>query len=223
MRLCAAICVHTDNQFLEATLESLRQVPIFVFVSSVDWQGVSHDVSETRRIAESRGATVIEGDWPDETSHRRSAYKHLRDDGWNYCLTIDSDEIIEPSLLDKLVSIAGSGLADRVHVEWDTYWKSPEFVIRPREPFKPCVLINLQTVSHVRIREFSGGTPLLVGAEHGIIHHFSYAGTRLFRIGGTTSGRHLTVTRFLGISTQHTLAHINMQSTSCHQPRSQSF
>lgn len=176
MRLCAAICVHTDNQFLEATLESLRQVPIFVFVSSVDWQGVSHVVSETRRIAESRGATVIEGDWPDETSHRRSAYKHLRDDGWNYCLTIDSDEIIEPSLLDKLVSIAGSGLADRVHVEWDTYWKSPEFVIRPREPFKPCVLINLQTVSHVRIREFSGGTPLLVGAEHGIIHHFSYAG-----------------------------------------------
>jgi GT2 family glycosyltransferase/tetratricopeptide (TPR) repeat protein len=176
MRLCAAICVHTDDQILEATLKSLRQVPKFVFVSSVDWQGVRHDVSETKRIAESQGATVIEGDWPDETSHRRSAYKHLRDGGWNYCLTIDSDEIIEPSLLEKLISISESGAADRVHVEWDTYWKSPEYVIRPREPFKPCVLINLQTVSHVHIREFAGGTALLLTAEHGIIHHFSYAG-----------------------------------------------
>jgi glycosyltransferase involved in cell wall biosynthesis len=133
-------------------------------------------VSETKRVAEAQGATVIEGDWPDETSHRRSAYKHLRDAGWNYCLTIDSDEIIEPSLLEKLISISESGAADRVHVEWDTYWKSPEYVIRPREPFKPCVLINLQTVSHVHIREFAGGTPLLLTAEHGIIHHFSYAG-----------------------------------------------
>ncbi|MEI7575546.1 MAG: glycosyltransferase [Armatimonadota bacterium] len=176
MRLCAAICVHTDNQFLAATLRSLSDVPKFVFVSSVDWQGESHDVSETKHIANTEGATVIEGDWPDETTHRRSAYQHLREAGWDYCLTIDSDEIIEPSLLEKLIAIAESGSADRVHVEWDTYWKTPEYVIRPREPFKPCVLINLSTASHVHIREFTGGTQLLLTAEHGIIHHFSYAG-----------------------------------------------
>ena len=176
MRLCAAICVHTDNQFLEATLKSLNGVAKIVFISSLDWQGVKHDVSETRRIAESVGATVVAGDWPDETSHRRSAYQHLREAGWDYCLTVDSDEIVEPRLLHKLTSVAGSGLADRVYVEWDTYWKSPEYVIRPREPFRPCVLINLSTVSHIHIREFSGGTPLLLSAEHGIIHHLSYAG-----------------------------------------------
>jgi len=176
MRLCAAICVHTDNQFLEATLKSLKQVPKFVFVSSLDWQGDNHDVSHTEQIAVSLGATIVKGEWSDETSHRRAAYRYLRDVGWNYCITIDSDEIIEPSLLDKLTAIAEAKVADRVHVEWDTYWKSPEFVIRPREPFKPCALINLETVSHVHIREFVGGTPLLLNAEHGIIHHLSYAG-----------------------------------------------
>ncbi len=176
MQLCAAICVHTDHKFLAATLKSLGEVPKFVFLSSLDWQGAEHDVTETARISAAEGALVIEGSWPDETSHRRFAYQYLKDAGWNYCLTIDSDEILEPKLLEKLKAIAESNAADRVHVEWDTYWKSPEYVIRPREPFKPCVLINLACVSHVHIREFTGGTPLLLTSEHGIIHHFSYAG-----------------------------------------------
>lgn len=183
MRLCAAICVHTDNQFLEATLKSLRQVPIFVFVSSVDWQGVSHDVSETRRIAESRGATVIEGDWPDETSHRRSAYKHLRDDGWNYCLTVDSDEIIEPSLLDKLVSIADSGLADRVHVEWDTYWKSPSLLsVQESRSSRVCSSISRQ--SHM----FTSGS-LLVALRCYFLRNMESFTTLAMQVGMSEFGR----------------------------------
>jgi hypothetical protein len=54
---------------LEATLKSLKQVPKFVFVSSLDWQGDNHDVSHTEQIAVSLGATIVKGEWSDESPY----------------------------------------------------------------------------------------------------------------------------------------------------------
>jgi hypothetical protein len=49
-----------------------------------------------------------------------------------------------PGLLDTLLSIAEHDLADTVTIRWDTYWKDPQHVIRPREPFSPTYLANLK-------------------------------------------------------------------------------
>lgn len=172
----ACICVHDDTTYLAATIRALAGTPVHVCVSRVNWKGEEGDWRLAERISLEEGASVMLGDFACEESHREAAYDWMRSLGYGYCLTIDSDEIVEPDLLDALLRIAEANLADRVYVEWDTYWKSPEFVIRPRERFTPCVLINLQSTTYIRVREFAGGRELLLNATHGIIHHFSYSG-----------------------------------------------
>jgi hypothetical protein len=87
------------------------------------------------------------GDWHTEEAHRRAAQEHLLEKGFTHALIPDGDEILEPRLLQSLIDIAEKGLAERVYVEWDTYWKSPEYVIRPRERFTPLMLIDLRAAS----------------------------------------------------------------------------
>jgi len=84
--------------------------------------------------------------------------------------------VIEPHLLEHLQQIAAAGLAERVYVHMDTYWKSPQYVIRPRERLTPVVMIDVQKVDHVHIREYTGGRAMVLGPEYGVIHHLSYAG-----------------------------------------------
>ena len=62
------------------------------------------------------------------------------------------------------------------YVHMDTYWKSPQYVIRPRERLTPVVMIDVQKVEHVHIREYTGGRAMVLGPEYGVIHHLSYAG-----------------------------------------------
>lgn len=176
MKLCASVLVHDDNTFLAPVLCSLERVPRFVFVSRKDWKGGSGDWEQSVKIAEAEGATVVLGDWQSETEHRRSAYVHLLENGFTHSIIADSDEIVEPQLLEHLIRIAEGELADRVYVEWDTYWKSPQYVIRPRERFTPCILIDLRAASHAHTRDFEGGRGLFLNASYGIIHHLSYAG-----------------------------------------------
>lgn len=175
-RLCACICVHDDVMFLPAVLQQLGTLPIIVAISDLNWKGKGGEVSKAREIAKAFGAIVYEGSWPNEETHRQAAYMYCQQLGFQYSLVLDSDEVIEPSLLTHLASIAESNLADRVYVEWDTYWKYIDFVIHPRERFTPCLMINLKNATYERVREFSGGKALFLPAEYGIVHHLSYVG-----------------------------------------------
>jgi hypothetical protein len=150
---CAVYCVHDDDTYLAASLRSVVEVPRLVFVSRVDWKGGEGGWCRTAELAAMEGAEVILGDWPDESSHRQNALKVAKDRGYSHALTLDSDEILEPRLLQNLLRIAETDFAERVFIEWDTYWKDAEHVVRPREPFTPCVMVDLREVRHVHIRE----------------------------------------------------------------------
>ncbi len=162
------------------------------------------DWERTARIARDAGAEVIVGEWASESEHRQSSMAWLLENCFTHALIPDGDEIIEPQLLQTLIQIAGvgiqssvighqsknpeplitdysitdhslvPGIADRVYVHMDTYWKSPEYVIRPRERITPCILIDLRSVTHWKVREFHGGRPLTLSPEHGVLHHLSY-------------------------------------------------
>lgn len=169
--------VHDDNYFLKESLQSFASLTDrFVFVSSVPWSGTPGDCEASTQIARDAGCTVVEGVWDSEHSHRAAAYEHLRGLGFTHALIADSDEVIEPGLLKTLIQIAEQDLADRVYVEWDTYWKDPYHVVRPREAFTPCILINLERAHNVALRHFEGGRALLLNQGYGIIHHLSYVG-----------------------------------------------
>jgi GT2 family glycosyltransferase len=173
---CAAYCVHDDCTFLRASLESVAQIDRLVFVSRLDWRGNLGQWEQTVEVAKSCGAEVEIGDWPNESSHRRHALKAALERGYSHALTIDSDEILEPELLGNLLRTAEQNFAERVYIEWNTYWKDAEHVIRPREPFTPCIMVDLRSVRHVHIREYDGGRPLFLNETYGIVHHLSYVG-----------------------------------------------
>lgn len=177
-RPALAMIVHDDSSFLEAALASFEGVADrFVFVSQVPWNNEPGDWESTVKIAESAGAEVVTGSWGTEEEHRAAAFSHLKSRGFTHALIPDSDEVIDKDLLAALIKIAENDLADRVYVEWDTYWKDSGHVVRPRERFTPCILVNLERAWNTALRGFEGGRALLLNESYGLIHHLSYAGS----------------------------------------------
>ena len=174
---CVVLCAHDDWWFIAKSIDAAKPFgPVFAFVSRTSWNRSVGDWQRVANLAREAGAEVILGDWDNETDHRRHAYQTVKDKGYKYALIPDSDEVIEPKLLDTLTKIAETNIAERVHAYMDTYWKSARYVIRPREQLAPAILIDLTQVEHSYIRDFQGGRPLTLTPEHGVIHHLSYAG-----------------------------------------------
>ena len=170
-------CVHDDYWFLDSSIRSWNSAgPVYVFVSRLAWNGEPGDWERCATVARDAGAAVIVGDWPDEDLHRRAAHQHMRSQGHDVVFTPDGDEVVEPVLLDALLRVASIEVAERVYVHMDTYWKSAEYVIRPREQLTPIVLVDLSKTRHLHIRDFGGGRAFVLGPEHGVLHHLSYAG-----------------------------------------------
>ncbi len=195
--LCVALILHDDAYYLAEAIKSFAGAgPVFAFVSRVPWNSSEGEWEAAGLAAREAGAEVVLGDWSSELEHRQATREHLRSLGFTHALIPDGDEIIEPGLLNSLLSLAEGNLADQVAVHWDTYWHSPEHVIRPREGFTPTILVNLQVCEPVGLRNYSGGRRLVLGPEYGLIHHLSYVGpdSRILRKISTWSHSHELVT-----------------------------
>ncbi len=174
--ILSAYMVHDDHWYLAESAKSFAIAgPVAVFVSRKPWNGAEGDWERSVRVAEAAEAEVVLGDWTSEEDHRRAVLSWAAK-RTQTLLVPDSDEIVEPELLDKLVRAAGAGIAQRMFCEMDTYWKSPEYVIRPRERLLATIAVDPRVCEVVRRREYSGGAGLVLGAEHGVLHHLSYAG-----------------------------------------------
>lgn len=173
----AAIVCHDDATYLKPVLASLAPIPATVFISRTAWGGESAgDWQLAASIAENSGASVIIGEWKTEQDQRNFVLDWAIDERIEALLIPDSDEVLSQDLLNTLVKIAEADLSDCVHCTMDTYWKSPEYVIRPRERLMPPIMIRPRTVSYTQIREFRGQRPLMISEEHGVLHHLSYCG-----------------------------------------------
>lgn len=169
-------CLHDDHWYFPLSAASFGELPKLALVSRLAWNGSKGDWQKMKTIAEECGVRIIVGDWDDEQLHRRAALQLLQEEGWEYALIADGDEVVSPELLKTLLSLADSSIVDRVHVQMDTYWKSPDFVIRPRERLEPLFMVRPEAVEQVYIREYKGGTKLTLDASCGVIHHLSYCG-----------------------------------------------
>ncbi len=173
----AAIVCHDDVLYLEAVLRSLGEdTPTTIFLNRKPWYGKPGKWQAARKLIKKLGPQIIEGDWEDESAHRTATIQWARAQGITRLLIPDSDEVLSPELLATLLELAGTNVSDEVHVEMDTYWKSPEYVIRPRERIRPVLLLNPQTVDHKFIRDYQGKRPLAITHELGVLHHLSYCG-----------------------------------------------
>lgn len=173
----AAIICHDDSIYLRAVIAALDDLPATVFVNELAWgKALPGDWRETARLAKEAGAEVVFGKWGTEEEHRLAVLAWATQHRIQHLLIPDSDEIISPDLLETLRKVASADLSDAVYCTMDTYWKSPEYVIEPRERLMPPIMVNPFTVRYVRIRDFAGARPLMLSQEHGVLHHLSYAG-----------------------------------------------
>src|SRR5579862_492062 len=117
-RVAVAYILHDDAWYLADSIASFRKAgPVFAFISRTPCHDAPGDWEHAAEVAREAGAEVVLGEW-------RS----------------------EPEVLRPLGQVAESGLADRVYVQWDAYWKSREYVIRPREQFTPSIGTNPSSV-----------------------------------------------------------------------------
>lgn len=122
-RIATLVCVHDDGWFLEPALKAIpATIDRIVFLSRTAWHGPPGDWQACDKIAKDCNAEVVFGDWPDETFHRREAIQTLKDRGYTHALVVDSDEVYEPELVEAILKVADSDLADRVRCVMDTYW-----------------------------------------------------------------------------------------------------
>lgn len=176
-RLATLLCLHDDHWFLPVVLKAIvGRLDLIAFISRIPWHGEPGNWERCVEVAQSSGAKVRLGDWGSEEVHRRSAMVELEGEGYTHALLLDSDEIIEPGLLDSLIKTAQMDLADKVRCYMDTYWQDPMHVIRPRESLAPIVLVKLGAIEHLSIREFSNGREIVLSPDYGLMHHLSYAG-----------------------------------------------
>lgn len=177
VQIPVAMVVHDDWFFLREAIRAYQEIgPVTVFVSLRAWNGDDGRWDKCASEAESVDAEVIIGDWPDEAFHRRVALETMRQRGHKHILIPDGDEIVSKQLLQSLVNLASVDAADVVRVSMETYWKSPRYRIQPPERLRPVLMVNAQTVRHDYIREYEGPRLLVLGPDHGVLHHLSYAG-----------------------------------------------
>lgn len=191
-KLAVMYYLHDDALYLKQSIDAFKDFgDVFVFISQIPWHGEPGDWERAAEIAGDSGATVMTGEWGSEGEQRQAAQRHIQSLGYTHALIPDGDEIIEASLLGELKKIAEHQLADRVYVEWDTYWKTPEYLVRPREKFTPLLLVDLNRAFHLELRNYGGGRSLFLPAGHGIVHHLSYCGpeSRIERKIGSWSHR----------------------------------
>jgi GT2 family glycosyltransferase/tetratricopeptide (TPR) repeat protein len=194
-RVAAAYCLHDDTDFLAASVKSIELLGrenIYTFISDVAWNGACGEWEAASQLANVLGINIVRGTWPNEVEHRAAVHVELSERGYDYVLVIDTDEIIESELLENILKVSESGLADKVHVTMETYWKDHAHRIRPREQLFPVILASLTRTRPDGIRTFSGGREILFTEQFGVMHHLSYAGSdeRIHRKINSWSHRH---------------------------------
>ena len=175
--VATAIVVHDDIYALRQAIESVSHIShVFVFVSRKPWNGEPGDWRACRDLSAGLSVTLVEGDWLAEDAHRRAAVEYVRAAGFNYCIFLDADEVLDPKTASSLAGIAEYEMADRVYVKYHTYWKGSQFLVRPQEPYEPLLMMSLKRASYVGGREAVGGESLRLGSESHGVHHLGYCG-----------------------------------------------
>ncbi len=143
---------------------------IVVLNSTVPWNGESDADDKTGAIARSLGATVIEYNWPDETSQRNAGLDYLGDVDW--VIVVDPDEFISDEDWGKLLFCLEKAEAPAYVVEHQrVFWKHSE--VFPHNDYQQIIAVKPKEVRFVDKRVIN----TIYGVAPVDLLHFSWART----------------------------------------------
>ncbi|MCX8052609.1 MAG: glycosyltransferase, partial [Armatimonadetes bacterium] len=183
-KFAAVYCVYDDDAWLADSVESIYDAcdAVYVLISSRPWHGEPTDnsmlIETVHRLNDPhRKIRLVQGTWQTEAEQRNAGLEILRNDGFDYCLVIDADEVYDTTDLKRMMRLVAKYRdVDCWHVEMDTYWKSWRYRIAPREPLKPPVFLKVDRrfTENRNVEDCKRG---LIPPDVGICHHLSYART----------------------------------------------
>lgn len=179
----AVYCVYDDETWLRESVASVYDAcnVIYFLADDQPWHGEPTDNSGTLACIgglpdPDKKIRVVRDSWQGETNQRNAGLDILKDEGINYCFVVDADEIYDPQALRQMMLYADQHESVACwHMTWDTYWKSHEYVISPREPFKPVVFVKVGEARFDQYRSVSSDSHGFIPPEVGYCHHMSYA------------------------------------------------
>ncbi len=120
---------------------------------------------------------VIRGSWKNQVEQRNFGLALSREAGFRYSMILDADEIYEPGDLFGMMRYAVTKPAVECwHMQWHTYWKSPDYRIDPVEAYHPSLFILNDTAGHfAESRNFVSYAHDIIPPGVGMCHHMSYA------------------------------------------------
>ena len=174
MKFGAVYCLYDDHEFLDISLDSIKNSVDYVLflISDVPWNGKSSDNKSTiekvkQLCAKNKKYELIQGHWEDEIKQRNFGLNKFFKLSIDYYFVIDSDEIYHKVHFNNIIQfIKNNPSIDSFHIEWNTYWSKDYYRIHPRENYQPVICVKVSSFLFTIIR---GGTTSIIRQEHTIL------------------------------------------------------
>jgi glycosyltransferase involved in cell wall biosynthesis len=181
MKLAVASICYNESEYIGACIRNWEGLvdKHLVLISSKPWNGVKFPDDGTVDISRKLGAEVVIGEWETEAQQRNEGIAILYD--YDYVLIVDPDELYTKETQKKLLDM----LSNPIDRSWRTdkkvqafcienmitYWKTPEYVLEPRDSHKPIIAVDPKQLYCHEHRQFGADYIPVVPGE---CHHFSW-------------------------------------------------
>jgi putative sugar O-methyltransferase len=189
----AVIAVLNEEDTIGLCLKSIYPYvdKIVITTSEYTWAGEKVELDRTLDIISEfpdpyDKIHVINGKWDRDDFARNDALNYLQEQGFDWALIVDGDEVWDGKDLNKLKSITAYYDRDAYRCSWYTYWKDYFHRIDPPETFQPIVMVKVSTVRFTWIREaknvetgeqctYQSENCIVIPSTEVMLHHFSYS------------------------------------------------
>lgn len=178
------IIAFNDTDFLEATIRMFQPFVDKIVVSTGEksWMGnVENDGTVEKVVSplakEFDNVNLVKGNWVTEAQQRNDNLRYLSE--CEYVFIVDGDEIWASGDINnvKQFALARSGYTV-FRASWNTRFKKMDWIVSPREPFKPTVLIKNNKgnkfIENRQIQDGPNAAAILIPETVALIEHFSY-------------------------------------------------
>lgn len=162
-----------DEATIAGTINCLKPFVDYhvVLISERSYFGDVRDNGETEKICEKLDVDFVKGFWPLDHHQRTLGNKICRQNGCDWVLTFDSDELMDEENILRLIETTKYSPNDAIVVKPECYWFSTDYVLRPIPEYCP-VIATKSTVTFPYIRNVDCDVILASDVQ---MHHVSWA------------------------------------------------
>uniref|UniRef100_A0A6M3IPV2 Putative glycosyltransferase n=1 Tax=viral metagenome TaxID=1070528 RepID=A0A6M3IPV2_9ZZZZ len=138
----AVLPVYNEEAIVGAVVKCFKPFvdKFIVLISEKPWFGEIEPPDRTEEICRDLDVDIIKGDWRHYHKQRNLGNQLCSD--CDLVFTIDSDELMEPQEIEKMIRFAENPNHRAIGVLPEVYWKDLDHVFTPKPTFQPIMLVR---------------------------------------------------------------------------------